>query len=1248
MNSRQASIAQSEVWALDRIAPERSAAALLWAISITSPSDPAALARTLAAALAGVIARHDCLRMRFAVQGAGLCHTLVAAGPVALPMIDESALSDAQRLQAARQFGMQPYALAQDAPCRFRLVQDGPGAFRLLCGFHHIAIDGLSWRYFFRDLVQELSAAMPFDPAQDYDDFATAQRAQIAAIRAAQPYWQDIVRVTPWTLPGGGTGLASPAQGQATPAGIVETALDPQLHAALKSRAAQSGISRFRLLLTGFGAWCARAAGRDCIAVATTLAGRAPGAFDGVIGVFANVHPIAIDTQGASFTSLAASVDAGLARALDHQALSPAVALAALGLGGAHGPVPASLTRSPGRASAVIGTLRLSEERVFLPVGTRPLSVYARLDEDSITLTWVHDEALFDRDAVLRAARQLEHLLQQALADPDSSLCQIPSIPPSERARVLDMATGAPRALSPRPLHRLVQDQAQRSPDATAVLDGETRLSHAQVQAKANALALQLAALGVGRGDYVPIVMVPGAQMLLAELAVLKLGAIFVPMNPDWPALRLQQLLARLVPKTVMRRADDGLALDGGAAATLTVPEALIIAEAGRCDSVDIAPDDPVYCIFTSGSTGQPKGAINTGRGLCNRIDGMRAMIDDPRPVVLAGAGAGVDTLVWQYFLPLVAGGICTLPGVQTGGSAEAMLKRCAEAQITVMDFVPSLFAGFVECLDQMPEPDVAWALASVRNVLIGGEAMQGAPVRRFRQRFPWIRVHNSYGPTETAISCIFHEVSQHCGDPVPIGRPLRNTIALVRDAQGHPAPIGWTGELCLGGACLGLGYFDAPDLTDHSFVRVDPAALGTDRLYRTGDLARLRADGLIDYLGRLDDQISLNGNRMEPTEIEATLMQHPALAQAAVALLPSPDGPARLVAFVVIRGDHTPSGAALRDFLALRLPRGWLPSLYLKVADLPRAASGKLDRAALARCTGAPLHLRAPDSGPVPEPVQRIIDAWAKVLGHGDIRAQDNVFLDLGAESLAALQVHAVLQQALGREIDLRDLFTHATPAALAQRLAGQAPPEQGDLAARLAPYLSTWSGERKTPDSLLFTLNGAGKGRRLFWCFQGFAELRDLARHLAPHHPVTGMRSAHLAFDYSRDNVSALAKLYIREIEDLVPEGPLTIGGNCQATRIVREIAAQLHQAGREVALTILMEDTEFAPLPGRIALLYGDESHLNPYRQTSGPNPDDRFRALYEGGFVTRVIPGGHGRFFLPGNVEGLAAVLRDLLP
>jgi len=650
---------------------------------------------------------------------------------------------------------------------------------------------------------------------------------------------------------------------------------------------------------------------------------------------------------------------------------------------------------------------------------------------DTLELRYGYLTQAFDGDRVAALHAQLQQLLGQFVADAGRALGDCGLLDDAGQRR-LD-AWNATHDPLPSPLpfvHVQFEARARATPDAPAVRAGGDTWTYRTLNARANQLAAWLRARGVGPDVRVGVAAERSLEMVIALLAVLKAGGAYVPLDPDLPPARLADMAE-----------DSGIALlltQSHVAATLppmAVDRWCLDADwheaAGLGDEdtpVPVAPLDLAYCIYTSGSTGRPKGAGNTHEGLVNRIRWMQRQLGlAPADCVLQKTPFGFDVSVWEFFWPLTEGATLVMAPPGAHRDPQALCDEIRAHGITVLHFVPSMLAAFVDA-------GVLPACATLRHILCSGEALPLSLQQAVQREHP-AALHNLYGPTEAAIDVTWWPCGTTAGlTTVPIGRPIDNIAMHVLDDGLNPVPPGTGGELYIAGIGLARGYHGRPGLTAERFVPSPRPAAPGERLYRTGDLARWRDDGSIEYLGRLDHQVKIRGLRIELGEIEARLLESPTLREAVVTAGASPSGPV-LVAHVVPDGT-APADLAdvLRAGLRQHLPEHMVPARFVVLDRMPLSPNGKLDRKALPAhdWAGAAAGGQAPST-----PLQQSLAAlWQAQLGVPAVSLDDS-FFDLGGHSLLAVQLVARINLALDVNASVRDLFEAPTLRAFAAQLA-------------------------------------------------------------------------------------------------------------------------------------------------------------------------------------------------------------------
>ncbi|WP_246095503.1 non-ribosomal peptide synthetase, partial [Streptomyces roseicoloratus] len=1037
------SFAQRRLWFLGQAEGPATTYNVTLALRLTGPVDPAALEN----ALHDVVGRHEALRTVFGAHDGIPYQRVLPAAPGPLLTVTDRPLPElvGHTFDLAADIPLHAY-LRHEAPAS----ADAPGEHVLLLVMHHIASDGWSLRPLFRDLAEAYTARLGGEaPAWEplpvqYADYTLWQYRTLgddtdpaSPLSRQLAYWREALSGLPDELP---LPLDRPRPAVASHRGdVVPLELDPELHARLAGLAAAHGVTLFMVLQAAYATLLHRFGAGDDLPVGTPLAGRLDPALDELVGFFAGTLVLRTDLGGRpTFAELLTRVRESALAAYAHQdvpferlveELNPVRTLARHPLF----QVMIAFDNTAGGGPEFPGT-RTSYEPLGLPSTafdlTLNLSERHHPDGSPAGLEGGLEFAtdLFDRTTAERLAEALTRLLAQAADDPHRPVAELDVLGDTGRAELAawhDTTRPGTGTLVP----DAFAAQAAATPDDTALVFGDTRLTYAELDARANRLAHGLTASGVGPEDVVALAVPRSAESVVALLAVLKAGAAFLPLDAEYPRERIAHMLADARPAAVLTTAGWPLpdVLDG-----LTVLDAAEDdpARPATAPPVRLTASHAAYVIYTSGSTGLPKGVVVRHGGLANLLafhrDVTIAAAQESHPGrrfrFAAIASLSFDTAL-EALLWMVAGHELHLLDDDVRRDAAAIVRHAETTGTDVVDATPGQAQRLVEegLLDRCPP-----AL-----LMVGGEAL-GQSLWTTLAAAPGTVVLNMYGPTECTVDAVHHRLD---ADPRPlIGRPLPNLRAHVLDAGLRPVPPGVPGELYLSGDGLARGYLGRPALTAERFV-ADPFAPG-ERMYRTGDLVRRRPDGRIEYLGRTDHQVKVRGFRIEPGEIETVLTAHPDVLQAAV--LPYTDGAdsaagTRLAAHVVTRTPLDP--AALRAHAAAALPDHMVPAAFVTLDALPLTVNGKLDRSALP----APDFAVTAGGRTARTASEEILcGLFAEVLGlTGQVSADDDFFA-LGGHSLLATRLLSRVRAALGAELGIRDVFEAPTVAGLAQRLDG------------------------------------------------------------------------------------------------------------------------------------------------------------------------------------------------------------------
>ena len=1004
--------------------------------------------------------RHESLRTVFVDRDGEPFQRVLPPGGFALPFVDLSALPEAERepraWALAREEARRPFELARGPLWRAALLRLGRADHLLLVAKHHIVSDAWSLGVLHRELTalyEAFAAGRPSPLAElpvQYADVALWQRQRLQGelLAGELDFWRGQLAGAPDRLE---LPTDRPRPARRSFRGERRTLdLPPALPEALAGLAAGAGASLFMALLAGLDAVLYRTSGERDVVLGSPVAGRTSIATEGLIGFFVNTVVYRVRLAGElTFRALLARVRDVVLDVYEHQELPFDRLVEELRprRDASHGPiyqVMFSLQNTPTPDLELPG---LSVSPVGINNGTAQtdLILFGGMEAGRLGILQLeYDTDLFDAATIHRLEGYLLTLLAAAVADPDRPLADLPLMAAAERHQLLvewnDSARDFPEAAArgdagaASTIPELVARRAAEMPGAVALVSEGEGLTYAELDARAAALAARLRDRGVVTEGIVGVCAERSLELVIALLAVQRAGGAYLPLDPELPDERLALLLDDARPAVI-------LAQPAFAERCATLGGAPVLALAPGADAGSAAPELPLeplpgeaaaYVIYTSGSTGRPKGVVVSQRAVVNRLLWMQETYGlTPADRVLQKTPFTFDVSVWEFFWPLLVG--ARLVVARPGGHRDAgyLADVAASEGITTLHFVPSMLQAFLE----VPGLERCRAL---RRLFASGEALPPVLVERSAERLPaGVEVHNLYGPTEAAVDVTFHHARPGAAR-VPIGRPVANTRALVLDRDLRPAPIGTPGELHLGGVQLARGYLGRPDLTAASFV---PHPFAGDeagaRLYATGDRARLLPDGAIEYLGRLDAQVKVRGVRIEPGEVEAALAAHPAVAECAVAARELAPGDLGLVAWVAPAGGP---GAAtlgveeLRDVLRRRLPEALVPAVICMLPELPKTASGKLDRKALPapeRPTGG--------KGEPRTAMERVLAGlWRDLLGlpeAGAVGTEDD-FFGLGGHSLLATRLVARLRDRLGIDLSARLVFQTPTLAAMAREL--------------------------------------------------------------------------------------------------------------------------------------------------------------------------------------------------------------------
>ena len=1028
---RQAlSYAQQRMWFLWQLDPASGAYNLPGAVRLKGALNLEAMEQ----AFASLVARHETLRTVFQRQADERLLQVATPTSLVIDHLDFSVLTAAEREPAvnaaATAQSLHPFDLEHGPLLRVQLLKLDTQEHVLLLTLHHIVSDGWSMNVLIDEFIRLYDAherneapQLPPLPIQ-YSDYAVWQRRWLEAGEQARQldYWQARLgdEHPVLELPTDRSRPAMPSY-QGTRHNF---AIEPALAAQLRSCAQQHNVTLFMLLLGAFNVLLHRYTGQGDIRIGVPIANRNRSEVEGLIGFFVNTQVLRTELTGQTRVGeLLQGIKEHALGAQDHQELPFESLVEAL-------KVERSLSHTPlfqvmynhQPLVADIASIRTASGLELAAVEWQgrttqfdlTLDTYEKSGTLHAALTYAND--LFDAPSIARMAAHWISLLQAMVADGEQRIGELPMLSAEDRhAQVVAWNHTAEAYPTERGIHHLIEDQVQRTPDAPALTFASSTLTYAQLDARANRLANLLRESGVGPDVLVGICIERSIDMVVGLLAILKAGGAYVPLDPEYPEERLAYMIEDSGITLLLSQHSllAQLPTAGIRVIALDQPAPWLDGYSAQSPAVPIQALNLAYVIYTSGSTGKPKGAGNSHLALVNRLCWMQqAYALDDSDAVLQKTPFSFDVSVWEFFWPLMTGARLVVAAPGEHREPARLIETIGRHGITTLHFVPSMLQAFIH------EPGVH-ACASLKRIVCSGEALPLDAQTQVFAKLPQAGLFNLYGPTEAAIDVTHWTCIDEGADSVPIGRPIANLATYVLDAQLNPVPAGVSGELYLGGTGLARSYHRRPALTAERFVP-SPFVAG-ERLYRTGDRVCQRADGVIEYLGRLDHQVKLRGLRIELGEIETRLMQHPAVREAVVLV----HGGKQLVAYLVHEQDEP---ADLKAWLLGSLPEYMVPTHFIALAKLPVTANGKLDRKALPLPDAAPQQAYSAPENPLQSALAAI---WSDVLGIAQVGLDDN-FFELGGDSIISIQVVSRARQA-GIRLSPRDLFQYQSVRSLA-----------------------------------------------------------------------------------------------------------------------------------------------------------------------------------------------------------------------
>lgn len=1100
-------------------------------------------------ALNAMVERHEPLRTIFGVEKNQPLQIIKPEATTDLPMVDLSQMPaparEAEANRLMQEMALKPFDLKRDLMLRAQLFRLSTTEHILVICTHHIASDGWSMGVFFRELGEFYEAfckgRAPVLPelAIQYADYAVWQRdwLQGDVLQGHLDYWKKQLASAPPLLE---VPLDHPRPkvqtytGTKQPLQISKPVLD-----ALRGLSHLEGCTLFMTLLAAFQTLLARYTGVDDIVTGSPIANRTRKEIEGLVGCFINMIVLRSDLSGEpAFIEVLKRVRKVTLDAYAHQDLPFEKLVDELQpvRDQSYSPVFQILfiLQNAGQNITKLGNVKASVFEIENGTTKGDLSLFLWEGADGLTGWIEYATDLYDPPTMERMAGHYQRLLEAIVANPSERISRFSFLSEAERRYLLYDLNQTQLAYPPMAsVPQLIEARAELCPNAVAVVWNKHRLTYREINARANRIASHLRKLGAGPGVLVGICLERTADMVAALLGILKSGAAYVPLDPNYPKDRLAVILEDAQISILLTQSSLLAGLPAAQGKVVCLDKVDLHCESPENFNAGIQPSDLLYVLFTSGSTGRPKGVAIEHHSVIALIEWARTLFGNGElDGILFSTSICFDVSVFEVFVTLSLGGKMIV-----AENALSLPKLSAANEVTFVGGVPSAIAELVRS-SGIPR--------SVRIINMAGEYSAQSLVDKLYQ-IPGIKkVYDMYGPTEDTVYSTF--TLRTAGGEQRIGRVLANSQGYVLDAQRQLVPLGMPGELYLGGAGLARGYWRQPQLTAEKFIPNPFSAEPGARLYRTGDLVRYLPDGNLQYIGRIDHQIKIRGFRIELGEVESVLRTAPGVREVVV-VARAQCGEKILVAYLAASKNPAPTIADLRAHLKQKLPEYMVPSAFVILPALPLTPNGKVDRKAL----------------PDPEPVKsgrtyvpprddldrRLVKIWEDIFPVRPIGICDN-FFELGGHSLLAVRLFMQMEEIVGKTLPLATLFQAPTIEALANL-------------ARQEGWESPWL--------CVVPIKPSGS-RPPFYCVHGVGgnilEYLDLAKYMEPDQPFYGIQAIGLSGKHPwHKTVEEMAAHYVKEMRDFQPEGPYYLGGSSFGGVVAFEMAKRLTDQGQDVRL-------------------------------------------------------------------------------
>ena len=1189
------SFAQIRLWFLEQLEPGKITYTIPFALSITGALNIAALE----ASLNQIVKRHEVLRTSFITVEGKPQQIIEPYAAIDIPLINLRQYSEAEAKTQARKiiytFKKETFDLTSAPLIKAKLLCLSQNEHWLFINIHHIAFDGWSQNIFNRELSALYSAYCNNRPLSlaplttQYADFARWQRQYLEQDQAKQQlnYWRNQLA---GDLPRLKLPTDYPRPQTISYKGTREIfSLNSQLTARLKQLSQKQHSTLFMTFLTAFQVLLHRYTSQTDIIIGTPMAERNQPETADLIGFFINTLVLRSQINPeSSFTHLLKQVKETALSAYENKDIpfDKLVEELAPQRDSRYTPLFHVCFVMQGISKGLeLENLEITPLKFKSETAKFDLSLSIRETTTGIDGAIVYSTDLFKSTTIKRMVNNFQTLLEAIVAQPDKAINQLPLLTQLEKQQILVNWNNTQTDYPQKAINELFEIQVTKTPNAVALIYEEQQLTYQQLNRKANHLARYLQNIDTKSRDTVGIFLERSVESIIALLAILKIGGVYLPLDITYPQERIDFMLSESKIQVVITNAYLSANLQNYSGERVYIDKdwTKITRQLNSNLDIKVQPDDLAYIMYTSGSTGKPKGVCVKHRGVVRLVKNTNYASLDSQQVFLQLAPMSFDAATLEIWGSLLNGAKLILYPERTI-TLEKLEQVIHQHQITILWLTAALFNLIVD--------ENITALQPVKQLLTGGDVLSVSHVQKALSTLDNCQLTNCYGPTENTTFTSYYRINQLDSNAIsiPIGKPIANTQVYILDKHLQPVPVGIVGELYIAGDGLAQGYWNRPQLNQERFINNPFVKNNSSLLYKTGDLVRYRDDSNIEFIGRIDNQVKIRGYRIELAEIETALTKHPQIKNAVVLAKETASGDKNLVAYIISK-EQNPISQELRQFLGNKLPNYMIPANYLFLKQFPLSPNGKVQRTALLK---SQCHNSAAieHTSPRNEIEIKLAQIWQELLDIPSINVTDDFFA-LGGNSLLSIALIAAVEKVFQQKIPVSTFFGLSTIEQLANAIAllqTTTNPStfipNSDALYQLTEkeysmlLASTVPEKRVLSDRSLITLEKPGNPQvrtPLFFVYL----LGDLAQHLPSDLPVYKLNLATTVIERPETYIKALATHYVQEIRKIQPQGKYYIGGYCVGGHVALEIARQLKAQKQEVANLILVETATFNPV-------------------------------------------------------------------